>query len=295
MWRLMPLPSGYRDRSPTEQLELLWKEVQADPYPKGQLPARVPSAWARRKLFSVAFNRGSFELPGDELPPDRPKLVHTWGTCAKVRMKINDSHGFTGILEEGGDGLLRFSDANGGPRFLPSLSIKFMVKGRPSLNYLALPLDYREKGDRHPLTSVFSNGTKPAQEFDSKLVQRSFQKTAKALGASRLYAVYLPLHHLAGVKPDGSVVEKPVVADRIECHPTEEARRAADGGKDFREALARIPAGTKLFDLMVSEHLEKPAVPLGELCLESEWVASRYGDERLFFAHDTGPVGDGGH
>ncbi len=291
----MSLPSDLKQRPSAEQLDLLWKEVIADPYPKGELPTQVPGAWARRKLFSVGFNRGSFELPGDELPADRPKLVHTWGTCARVRMKIDEAHGFTGIVEQGGEALLRFSDANGGPKFLPSLALKFMITGHASLNLLALPMNYRDKGDRHPLSSIFSNGTQPAKEFDAKLVQRSFQKTADALGGTRLYAVYLPLHHLAGMHSDGSLVQKPVVADRIEFHPTAEARKASDGGKDFREALAQIPKDTKLFDLQVSEHLEKPARPLGELWLESEFIASRYGDERLFFAHDVGPTGGAKH
>lgn len=279
----------------SEQLDVLWNKVISDPYPKGSLPTRVPGAWARRKLFRVGFNRGSFELSGDELPPDRPKLVHTWGTCARVRMKIDDAHGFTGVLESGGEALLRFSDANGGARFLPSLALKFMIQGHSSLNLLALPMSYREKGDRHPMSSVFSNGTQPARELDAKLVQRAFQKTADALGGTRLYAVYLPLHHLAARHTDGRVVSSPVVADRVEFHPAAEARAASDGGKDFREALAQIPKGTKLFDLKVSDHLEKPAVPLGELWLESEWVASRFGDERLFFAHDVGPTGTKGH
>lgn len=286
----MSIPSDYQARTGTEKLGLLWSSVKSDPYSPSALPTRVPGPWGRRKLFSVAFNRGSFELPGDELPPDRPKLVHTWGTCALVTLKVTAKHPYTGMFETGGPALLRFSDATGGKKFLPSIAMKFLVDGKPSLNYLALPSVPRRKGDRHPLSSTFSNAAPPASEFDGKLVQRSFQKTAEALGGTRLYGVYLPLHHLAKMRPDGRGVEAFAVPDRIEMKPTDEAIAACSGAGDFRLSLAKIPKGTKLFDVSISEKMGAPTEPYGEVWLDSEWVASRYGDERLFFAHDVGPT-----
>lgn len=291
----MSLPSDYQARKGREKLELLWSRVLADPYPEGALPTRVPGAWGRRKLFSVEFNRGSFELPGDELPPERAKLVHTWGTCALVTLSVTGKLPYTGLFASGGTALLRFSDATGGNKFLPSIALKFMVDGGPSLNFLALPKVLREDGDMHPLSSTFSNAAPPARAFDTKLVQRSFQKTAEALGGTRLYGVYLPLHHMAGVDGEGKKSETPVVPDRLEFVPTDEAKSVCPSRGDFRTSLARIPKGTKLFDVRVSPRMDKETEPFGELRLDSAWVASPYGDERLFFAHDVGPTGPSGH
>jgi len=286
----MSLPDGYSLLRAEEKLDALWARVSSDPYPEGALPTSVPGPWGRRKLFSTEFNRGSFELPGDELPPDRPKLVHTYGTCALVTLKITSPHAYTGVFAKGGAALLRFSDAKGGGAFMPSIALKFMVTGKPSLNLLALPTAYREKGDLRCFSSAYSNATVPAKEFDSKLVQSAFQKAAKALGGTRLYAVYLPLHHLAGLHADGTSAASPVVPDRVEFHPTEEAKRACPDGKDFRTSLGRMPAGIKLFDVRVGEKIDQPTQPMGEVWLDSTFVASRYGDERLFFAHDVGPT-----
>ncbi|MDI1445333.1 hypothetical protein [Polyangium sp. 6x1] len=273
-----------------EKLEELWARVRSDPYPEGELPTSVPGPWGRRKLFSNAFNRGSFEILGDELPPDRPKLVHTYGTCARVTLKITASHPYTGIFEEGSPALLRFSDAKGGGSFMPSIALKFMIMGYASRNLLALPNDYRAKNDLRCFSSAFCNATVPAKEFDSKLVQGAFQRTAEALGGTRLYGVYLPLHHIAGISTDGTPVPKPVVPDRVEFHPTEEAKRACPDGLDFRLSLARVPAGIKLFDVHVAAKIDEPTQPMGELWLDTPFVASRFGDERLFFAHDVGPT-----
>ncbi|MDC3961174.1 hypothetical protein [Polyangium jinanense] len=291
----MSLPDGYSLLRAEEKLDALWARVSSDPYPEGALPTSVPGPWGRRKLFSTAFNRGSFELSGDELPPDRPKLVHTYGTCARVTLKITAELPYTGVLAKGGSALLRFSDAKGGGSFAPSIALKFFVTGKPSLNFLGLPNDYREKGDLRCFSSVYCNSTVPAKEFDTKLVQAAFQKAANSLGGTRLYSVYLPLHHLAGMGADGATADNPVVPDRIEFHPTAEAKRACPDTSDFRLSLGRVPAGIKLFDVHVAPKIDQPTKPLGELWLDSAFVASKYGDERLFFAHDVGPTTPGPH
>jgi hypothetical protein len=36
--------------------------------------------------------------------------------------------------------------------------------------------------------------------------------------------------------------------------------------------------------------LDDPAQPIGTMTIERPFVASAYGDERLFFQHDTGPT-----
>ena len=290
----MSLPSDYEKRSAREKSDLLWANVNADPYPDAKLPTRAPSPIARIKLFSVNFNKGSF-APGDELPPDRPKLVHTYGSCARVSLHITEKHPYTGMLARGGDALVRFSDAKGGGTFLPSLAFKFFVDGRLSTNVLVLPSDYREKGDLRCFSSTYCNATLPAKELDTKLVQYTFQKTAKALNATRLYAVYLPLHDFASIHPDGTKPESPLVPDRIEFVPTDAVKKACPNDPDFRRALAAIPAGTVLFRVFASANIDKPVEPIGEVRLDSAWVASAYGDARLFFQHDTGPTGAHSH
>lgn len=290
----MSLPSDYEKRSAREKNDLIWANINADPYPDAKLPTRAPTPIARLKLFSVDFNKGSF-APGDELPPERKKLVHTYGTCARVSLHITEKHPFTGMLARGGESIVRFSDAKGGGNFVPSMAFKFFVDGRLSTNVLVLPSEHRTKGDVACLSSTYCNATPPAKELDTKLVQRSFQKTAKAMGTTRLYAVYLPLHDFASIHADGTKPDSPVVPDRIEFVPTDSAKKACPNLPEFRKALAAIPVGTILFKVFAAPAIDKPTVPVGEVRLDSAWVASAYGDTRLFFQHDTGPMGDHGH
>lgn len=286
-----PLPERYESLGRAEKLDLLWSRVTADPYPLDALPLKVPSALDRLRLLSVGHNRLSFEHGSDELPEGRNKLVHRFGTVARVRWEVTSPTRFTGVMASGGDGLLRLSDAEGGARFRPSVALKIPVDGRASLNLFGLPAATRDETDRNFLSGAFANSTPHVNRLDAKLVARAFQKTARALEASRVYPVYLPLHELAELELDGSPVSEPVVADRLELHPTEAARAAFDPALDWRLALAELPAGLALFDVRVSGAIDEPAAPLGSVVLEKSFIASRYGDDRLFFQHHTGPRG----
>ena len=53
----------------------------------------------------------------------------------------------------------------------------------------------------------------------------------------------------------------------------------------MRAALAEIPAGTTLYDVYVRKTLEDPLERIGSLETQGPFVASCYGDEKLFFQH----------
>jgi hypothetical protein len=289
------LPTGYDALPRGQKVELLWERITADPHPAQGMPTKPPSLWARRKIFTVGYNKGSFDHVSDELPEGRKKLVHAHGCCAKVELKVTSEHPYTGVLRSGGVGILRFSDATGGPAFTPSFAIKFPVDGGPSLNFFALPYEKRSPRNLDALAGVFANATPPAERFPATLVAKAFQKTAEALGGRRLYGVYLPLHPLAEQELSGAKVAEAVVPDRLEFRATPAAREAyeAAGGasaSDWRVALAGISPGTVLFEVRAAPALEADAAPIGEVHLLSSFVASAYGDERLFFQHHVGPM-----
>ncbi|MEM6996731.1 MAG: hypothetical protein AAF721_39875, partial [Myxococcota bacterium] len=189
----------------------------------------------------------------------------------------------------GGPAMLRFSDAVGGGK-VPSLAIKFMVEGKPSVNFLALPNARRDDDNRDPLRGGYSNAIPAPDDLAAKAVGLSFERTSHALGGTRLHAVYLPLHHLAQIERSGAAVADPKVPDRLELHGTAAAREAMTTHKDWRRSLATIPTGTVLFDVEVAESMDAGAVRYGTVVLDEPFVASRYGDERLFFQHDVGPT-----
>jgi hypothetical protein len=282
------LPVDHLDKSADQQLSALWSLVSRAPYAPDGLPRRVPGALSRLKLFSVGYNRVSLEHPGDELPPERKKIIHTYGSCALVALEVQQARAYTGLFGSGAQALLRVSDADGAAKFLPALALKVPVAGHPSVNLFAMPNQHGAKtGD--VFAHTYSNALPAASDLPMRLVARAFQKTAKALQTTRLYAQYLPLHEPAGIRQDGTREPTPVVPDRIELRPTGALHTSKDGQPDWRTELALLEPGTTLFDAWVAAAIDQPAEPLGRLVLKSRFVASAYGDERLFFRHDTGP------
>ena len=109
---------------------------------------------------------------------------------------------------------------------------------------------------------------------------------------------------LARVHTDGRPVPAGEVRApfRLLLAPTPEARQASDPEVDFRDDLARnVPAGTPIYDVLALDEAEEQAlrrqgldgvdelVPgarrIGRIVTESEFIASKYGDYRLFFQH----------
>ncbi len=63
--------------------------------------------------------------------------------------------------------------------------------------------------------------------------------------------------------------------------------------KDYREALATLPVGMTLWDITAKRNSPavlgadegKNGIHIGQMVTTSEFVASEYGDNRLFFQH----------
>ncbi|WP_428261190.1 hypothetical protein [Haliangium sp.] len=283
------LPENYQSLPAVEKLELLWQRVGAAPYPADALPTKPPGGFARRKVFTVRHNRGSFEHIGDEMPPGRAKLVHAFGAVAVVRLEITDEHPYTGLFATGGRALMRTSDASGGAVFTPTHALKFLIDGRPSVNVFANQAVHHPPQDYDLFSRHYANALPAPNRPDTKLVAWAFQRTADALGGKRLYAVYLPLHNAAEVRADGAEEPAPVVPDRIELHPTGELHLSPTPSPDWRSELGALAPEVTLFDVRLAGAIDEPAVAVGRLVLERPFVASRYGDESLFFQHDVGP------
>ena len=116
--------------------------------------------------------------------------------------------------------------------------------------------------------------------------------------------LHQPVNNLAEVRTNGDLEKNVVAPYRLIFAPTEQARRASDPQLDFRKDLAQnIPQGTVIYDVFALdkdeeeklsvdgeisvEDLLEAARKIGTLHTESEFIASAYGDYRLFFKHNA--------
>ncbi|EIE19287.1 hypothetical protein COCSUDRAFT_58584 [Coccomyxa subellipsoidea C-169] len=297
------LPQDYQDLSASQKRDALWASIQSSTYPSGAaLPAQGPGAAAELQLLWPPYLWATFLHSSDALPRGRVKLIHTFGSVCKVSLKINPASrqafggppGYSGIFKSGGAGLLRLSPAkqNFGS-FQPGAGLKILISGRPSVNFLIMPTLDGQGNDfnafRHPYTNVLA----PPQDARLRVVAASFAVAVPTLSANAAHrpedARHLPMLEAAQVQADGTEVP---IADvrapyQIILQPTPEITAAYHVvmQEDMRLSLAQIAAGSLLFEVQVRESATAELESIGSIVMESEFLASGFGDEVLFFQH----------
>jgi hypothetical protein len=232
---------------------------------------------------------------GDELESPKHKLFHSFGTTAKIRFTPVGGSPYTGLFQETLHGLLRFSYAGpvAGIGIVPGLGLKFFTDGdHPSQNTVMMrKLD--PQSERSVFHSPFTN-ILPDPAL-TNLIMREVKKRFESVVADG-HGLHQPVLNFAQVHVSGLPVAGEVRAPyRLILVPTSDATRNHDERLDFRDDLsANVHAGTTIYDVLAKdesadsgqlEDLIPKAQPIGALTTESEFIASRYGDYRLFFKH----------
>jgi hypothetical protein len=238
----------------------------------------------------------------DELETPKHKLFHSFGTTAKIRFTPEPGTPYTGIFQDTAHGLARFSYAGPviGIGIVPGLGLKVLVDGdRPSENVVVMRmLDPQAEHSvfHNPFTNIL-----PAPSpinLTMQVVNERFE-TVVAAG----HGLHQPVDNFTRIHASGRPVDgEPKAPYRLILAPTDDARNASDPQLDFRDDLARnVPSETTIYAVLGLDEPDETALPaqgmrsledlipharrIGSITTESEFVASTYGDYRLFFKH----------
>lgn len=291
-----PLPSDYQSLSASEKLRLLLDRL-GQPYPSNVLPTADPPPMEMTKLLHTKYLKPSFAHEADELPPNRRKLIHAYGATAVVDLvPRTDPQGrsprYTGLLAEGGRGLIRISvgkavDVDGETR-VPGVALKMLLDGKPSANLLFVHSLTGQQDDNpfreRLLTDIPPPPVPPKSPVVNTLLAVS-QQALDELTTSGQSARFLPCDGFASVLRDGSTVPGARVPHRLDLVGAPElASSWAAIEADFRVKLAAIPEDTVLYSVHAKDIAGDPA-PIADLVSRTRLIASPYGDAQLFFQH----------
>ena len=261
-------------------------------------------------LLSTTLTRVS-----DEFEQPKLKLFHTYGATAKVQFTPEPNTPYTGIFSERAHGVARFSYAGPvvGIGVVPGLGIKFPIDGDyPSENLVVM----RKLDRQQPLwrffstrshNSVFHNAFTnilPAPRF-TNLIMRTVQSRFETVVESGK-GLHQPVDNIASVHTNGSAVapDSIVAPYRLIFRPTAQVVASSDPTIDFRDDLAQnIKTGTPIYEIFALseaqesewnkkgvtevEELLPHGQKIGTIATESEFIASQYGDYRLFLKHNA--------
>jgi hypothetical protein len=246
--------------------------------------------------------RSTVTRVGDELETPKHKLFHSFGTTAKIRFAPESGTPYTGIFGDAAAGLARFSYAGPvvGIGIVPGLGLKFLVDGdHPSENVVVMRMldpQLQHSVFQHPFTNIL-----PSPGFANLTMRVVNERFERVVEEGR--GLHQPVANLARVHVNGlPVAGAPHAPYRVILVPTEAARQASDPHQDFRDDLARnLSVGTTIYTVLALDEPEEAALqaralnnledliphahPIGSITTESEFIASTYGDYRLFFKH----------
>lgn len=269
--------------------KVLWESIQETEY--GELPSWTGTE--PLKIFSFvlpwkknegkAFMGVTMTRMSDHLPEGRQKHIHTFGSTAPVAFVSNQNHPFTGLYEGVDCGLMRVSlatkpDAGG---TVPGLAVKLFVDGKPSKNFMAMnALDGQESYNffQKDFTNWIGDPESP--------VLKIFMQAFKLVSSD---PAKIDVSFLADTTQDGRVLgsDSVVAAEQIYLEPNRKQLNFSDEAHEVRNDMGTIEAGTELYKVFARAKGSSQKIEVGAIVLKDRFIASRFGDENLFFRHEN--------
>ncbi|MGQ3888570.1 hypothetical protein ACQUW5_06000 [Legionella sp. CNM-1927-20] len=274
------LPNNYQDLSAQQKQDLLWDAVikshEINPLPELNGNSFKEVFEKLKGLFNLS---ATFDHISDELPKGRVKIIHANGSVGKVTFIPSPNHPFTGIYQKGGIGLARLSLAVAPAEntYIPGMAIKFLISQNPSVNLQVMNSLEGQQENWNYFAKDFSNHISHPTSWTLKAIEKIFEWT-------RDPANDLPLWHLAAWTSEGRFEGIPVFPEQIYFKPSSTVSNLIpeNSREDFRISFSQIPIGP-LYE--VYGKYRGTEYYIGTLMLESNLLASHYGDKELFFQH----------
>ena len=226
---------------------------------------------------------------------NRNKSIHKRGLVFQAKyVSIPNTFGYTGIFKTGWNyAIARFSyptPPSLGGNIFHGFAMKFLLDNQPSVNFIALhQIDGADSFNLFRFS--YSNLIASPSSFGLKVGLQSF-RMAKYLAQDKWFAsseetdpLYLTIDPMA--KVNGNDDYK--APHSIVCVPSDEIKNIySSTGKDidttdFRKVLNRKGKDAKVFDVY-AEKVDTSS-KIGEIYAVSDFVASSFGDQQLFFQH----------
>jgi len=268
----------YIKLSAKEKLDCIWSKLNEKKEPLG--------FYSMMGMSGVFFERmaPSFELKGDELPHNRKKYIHTVGKVAKAKYVSTGDHPFTGVFEGCDNVIIKGSSVKEQDHiilnFTPGLGIKFLRDGAESANLLTM---YSVNGQKS--RNFFKNDMSNHIPDPKGLLLNSL---ALKFSTETNYIQALGLKDLSEIDCKGKKIEPHKYPFKLIFKPNKELRnKYSDTDKiNYMDQLGNVASGTMIYEVWAVENPNNPERKIGEIITKSEMVASRWGDESLFFRHN---------
>lgn len=236
-------------------------------------------------IFGIVreYVRVTVSLDRDVSEPNRKRSIHTFGSVAKIKFVAAANQPFTGLYKGVECGVARLSVAampsdNG---MTPGLGMKFLIDGKPSANFVAMNSLEEQQGFNFFEKDFSSQIEVPADNAFLNFGLSIFELVTKD-------GTLVDVAFMAELETNGDVIstanaDAPWIL-KLEPNP---AFNFSQEKHEYRDDLNALPANTLLYKVYGKRRNENNYIFIGDVITKSTFVSSKYGDEDLFFRHDT--------
>jgi len=236
----------------------------------------------------------TFTTEGDEMPWEkglvyyghREKLIHSVGVVASAEWRSVGDHGYTGVFTGTQHAIIRMSLA-GKPdpekmNTKPGIGLKFLRDGVASGNMVAML-----SVDGQPSWNFFKNNF---TNHIPALASPALAPLGAKFATATPHVQQVGLSDMARFDQTGAEVSTPSFPFSLNFVPTGEFSFPDEYVQPSTADLMTIPSGAILYKVLA---LDKPVelggseTEIAELVLTSAPTTSRWGDQHLFFRHQT--------
>lgn len=290
------IPGDYETLGACEKQDLLWERITES------IHQQLPPNREFGALQLMAMTKQHLSHKGNHVSDFAPdgwkKYIHGRGVVAKVKIVPAQAHAYTGLFQGADCGLLRLSltyRVTKSRPVAPGLALKVLRDGAPSANVSALvSLDGQGRDFnffKYPMSNIVPIG----KDFGQKAVSFVFGRYSR-------FPEELLVDDFAAVDARGAKIAGAAAPRQLFFVPNPSLNFASNVEHDPREDILRIPAGTLLYKVYavpekrrsfdyaqygpgeVSAFL-KESLPIADIVTTSEFLASSFGDDGLFFRH----------
>lgn len=282
---------NYEDASAETKEAELWRRILKSKYENlpswtGQEALPLVLRALVRKA-SAPYVKVSMERQSDFMPIGRKKLIHTYGAVAPIKFIPEPTSPYTGIFAGTEYGLIRLSLAKKPEKreIVPGLAIKFFIDRHPSINFMAMP-SLEGQSSFNFFENDFSNCIDSSDDWILTLLSALFSKVSTDPFKVDVTSCFMILSN-------AERVAQPKVASKLKLVPNrKQLNFSANEEHDVRLDFATIQPGTVLYDVYAVDTLGSDSL-MGHLMTKDHFVASEFGDQRLFFRHQRYEQGAG--
>ncbi len=274
-----------------EKQSLLYKKVQKSEYSQPQImKQKNPSTLSMASLLSAKSLMKSFLLTSDEFPKERTKLLHTYGSVAKISFEpTRNPNEYTGLFASGAHGIIRLSLASLSDNYTPGIAIKFLIDNNISQHAFAMDSLDGQGDDFNFFSHSFKTKIKDPKSRLLRTLSKVFKKALILLHSEVPDPTFQSVKDLAKLNRFGDQVKKSKAPFALTFQPSKKMDNFEGRGNNLRVTLKSsklLKKGFILYKVYAQKSKKSKRELIGRIKLESKLIPSRYGDRKLFFRHN---------